>query len=159
MTKLYWICSASTICTSYNNNDQIWVKVAYLQNQDKNTNWQITDNLPCTQALRGGSNVSHILMFLLSLECPAAAIRLDDPTNTKSLVVLLWHCKLWINKDINILSVTSYNFLFSTYILLFDCGGSQSSYQITFESVPSTNQYWAMGGNVSCSECSCINWL
>jgi hypothetical protein len=45
--------------------------------------------LPWTQALLGGRSVSQRQTFRLSDELPAVAIKLDDPTNTKSLVVLL----------------------------------------------------------------------
>lgn len=46
-------------------------------------------SLPWTQALLGGRRVSQRQMLRLSDDCPDVAIRLDDPTNTKSLVVLL----------------------------------------------------------------------
>ena len=52
-------------------------------------------NSPCTQAARGGRSVSHKQTFLLSEECPAVAIRLEDPTNPKSLAVLLCTFKLY----------------------------------------------------------------
>ena len=51
--------------------------------------FKILVNLQCTQALLGGSSVSHRQTLRLSDECPAVAIRLDDPMKLKSLVVLL----------------------------------------------------------------------
>ena len=49
---------------------------------------------PCTSAERGGRRVSQRQTFLLSDEWPAVAMRLEQPTNVKSDVVLLWQDKL-----------------------------------------------------------------
>ena len=51
---------------------------------------------PWTRERLWGSSVSHKHTFLLSAECPAVAIRLDEPTNTKSLVTFEWHLKLCV---------------------------------------------------------------
>jgi hypothetical protein len=49
-------------------------------------------------------------MFLFSDECPPVAIRLDDPTNATSLVVLLWHFKLLKTKVNKIWIYTAGNY-------------------------------------------------
>jgi hypothetical protein len=67
-------------------------------------------SLPWTLALRGGNNVSHKQTFLFSDECPPVAIRLDDPTNATSLVVLLWHFKLLKTKVNKIWIYTAVNY-------------------------------------------------
>lgn len=48
-----------------------------------------------TRERRWGNNVSNRQTLRLSDEWPAVAIRLDEPTNTKSLVTFEWHLKLW----------------------------------------------------------------
>lgn len=36
---------------------------------------------------------------LLSLDCPAVAMRLEDVMKAKSPQVLVWHCQLWQQKN------------------------------------------------------------
>lgn len=48
----------------------------------------------CTRLLAGVTRVSHRHTFLLSVERPAVAMRDEEPTKTKSLAVLLWHCRV-----------------------------------------------------------------
>ena len=48
---------------------------------------------PCTKEERAGRRVSHKQTFLCSLDCPAVAISELEPTNWKSEVVRLWHCR------------------------------------------------------------------
>ncbi len=53
--------------------------------------WVNKKGLPCTSALRCGSNVSQMQMFLPSELCPDVASKLDEPMNAKSVADLLWH--------------------------------------------------------------------
>lgn len=53
-----------------------------------------TAMLPWTRDFRFGKSVSQRQTFLLSVDWPQVANRLEEPTNVKSLVTLLWHLRL-----------------------------------------------------------------